>query len=213
MLQWGRDVIVADGLRRVRVLRRQRHASMGPRRYRRGWFKSHIGRELRRSASMGPRRYRRGWTITVDGTWEREWLQWGRDVIVADGEVRPSKYDAKTAKLQWGRDVIVADGWASATRRGTPSANSFNGAATLSSRMVHRVDLAGETSRVLQWGRDVIVADGRNGVQLIAARPGASMGPRRYRRGWLRSSPNASPRCELQWGRDVIVADGWLTVR
>ncbi len=37
LLQWGRDVIVADGLILIRCGVSMQKASMGPRRYRRGW--------------------------------------------------------------------------------------------------------------------------------------------------------------------------------
>ncbi len=59
---------------------------------------------------MGPRRYRRGWaadaSVAYNGTGE---LQWGRDVIVADGRAGRRRI-ALANLLQWGRDVIVADG-------------------------------------------------------------------------------------------------------
>ncbi len=177
---------------------------MGPRRYRRGWsscgplvprragfngaatLSSRMARcerypRPRTRASMGPRRYRRGWDSASWGllSWpscfngaatlssrmgnprrytsrRRSQLQWGRDVIVADGSM---DYDARawTDLLQWGRDVIVADGWGCHSSVG--SCSCFNGAATLSSRMGKR-----------PW------------TPLPHSR--ASMGPRRYRRGW-----------------------------
>ncbi len=109
-------------------------------------------------------------------------LQWGRDVIVADGGCSGSSAASIAMKLQWGRDVIVADGcfsWAWCSRN-----PGFNGAATLSSRMAERDPSCDVNLEKLQWGRDVIVADGRTRSTVSYAAP------------WL------------QWGRDVIVADG-----
>ncbi len=91
MLQWGRDVIVADG-------------------------------------SSSP--------ATFASPYSPAPLQWGRDVIVADGTAERDEIDVAVGVLQWGRDVIVADGIRPPSSR--LRALSFNGAATLSSRMASR---------------------------------------------------------------------------
>uniref|UniRef100_E6Q6S1 Uncharacterized protein n=1 Tax=mine drainage metagenome TaxID=410659 RepID=E6Q6S1_9ZZZZ len=106
-------------------------------------------------------------------------LQWGRDVIVAEiGGVHPGA--PVLPKLQWGRDVIVAEiRQLSAPLR---ALSRFNGAATLSSR---------------------------KSADTISHRQkrGASMGPRRYRRGNTDSRSRPHVQLALQWGRDVIVAE------
>ncbi len=61
-----------------------------------------------------------------------QWLQWGRDVIVAEiaTDVRAQSW---VSALQWGRDVIVAE--------------------------MRRTRLRRSITSLLQWGRDVIVAE------------------------------------------------------
>ncbi len=105
---------------------------------------------------MGPRRYRRGWHRNRDPLH-----------IIIDASMGPRRY-----RRGW-------YGGASPRRVGVPS---FNGAATLSSRMVDQV-------------RVVETAVGFNGAATLSSRMesglapapqwlAASMGPRRYRRGW-----------------------------
>ena len=160
MLQWGRDVTVAD---RPPVRVRDRRGVQ---------------------ASMGPRRYRRGSDnqpyILASGMSE---LQWGRDVTVADRfNVLYAKLSNK--QLQWGRDVTVADRSSSERimndgktasmgprryRRGSPCASAAAPArlmlqwgrdVTVADRPSFRRDGRIRTRR-LQWGRDVTVADRR----------------------------------------------------
>ena len=54
-------------------------------------------------------------------------LQWGRNLIVAEGQLAPLVREEQGV-LQWGRNLIVAEG----TRRGVSGqrGRSFNGAAT-----------------------------------------------------------------------------------
>ena len=157
---------------------------------------------------MGPRRYRRG-CVPAAATWFASafWLQWGRDVTVADvAKVVLAECDAVKA-LQWGRDVTVADVGTSDDST-CASASSFNGAATLPSRMYTRREAGHNCFPVLQWGRDVTVADVQSAHVRALSVGRASMGPRRYRRGcpWSRWRRCSSTRT-LQWGRDVTVAD------
>ncbi len=179
---------------------------------------------------MGPRRYRRGWWIPKRTPAAGSRLQWGRDVIVADGVV---------GRIGW-LDNAGFNGAATLSSRMGDTSSSvrragycFNGAATLSSRM-------GFTSRAKTCWRIASMGPRRyrRGWGTAAAGPhqhpaAASMGPRRYRRGWSTRAPRASsvlegfngaatlssrmdlcvryqsPRIRsLQWGRDVIVADG-----
>ncbi len=183
-------------------------------------------------ASMGPRRYRRGWVPAFRRpNLCPDWLQWGRDVIVADGRILPLNRTT-SLELHWGRDVIVADG-RSGYRCRKRRAASFNGAATLSSRMAHEAPTVTGAIGRLQWGRDVIVADGRpsryqlhakwnrfNGAATLSSRMehhltlaiptrssfnGAATLSSRMA---IRQTANIGDGGELQWGRDVIVADG-----
>ncbi len=103
MLQWGRDLTVAD------IWESQR-------------------KELYdEAASMGPRPNGRGYTDA--GAWVSTVveLQWGRDLTVADISCSASTAIGMRA-LQWGRDLTVADMRTYGMRpSGTPR---FNGAAT-----------------------------------------------------------------------------------
>ncbi len=89
-------------------------ASMGPRRYRRGWVDVRFRHDARGHGSFNGAA-----TLSsrmVDGTGRvlqpvsDDLLQWGRDVIVADGRKIAEAAASIVSKLQWGRDVIVADG-------------------------------------------------------------------------------------------------------
>ena len=108
---------------------------------------------------MGPRRYRRGSlrdTTCATGVVQ---LQWGRDVTVAD-RVRVVRDGAALGDASMGPRRY---------RRGSPtgsrlcaklSGRSFNGAATLPSRIVSkRLSRRLRKIKMLQWGRDVTVAD------------------------------------------------------
>ncbi len=205
-LQWGRDVIVADGRPDTASCRRAASfngaATLSSRMGERAQGRVFLG-----DASMGPRRYRRGWSaaggtshitalgfngaatlssrMDVAGDEIEPYfllLQWGRDVIVADGRISSSSAPSLWL-LQWGRDVIVADGrrepgrresgrrasmgprryrrgWSRPRNRTRRASRSFNGAATLSSRMGTSLSGSRKSAGSLQWGRDVIVADG-----------------------------------------------------
>ena len=54
-------------------------------------------------------------------------LQWGRNLIVAEGLIRDYLWE-KRYKLQWGRNLIVAEGSCKTESHEGPA--SFNGAAT-----------------------------------------------------------------------------------
>ncbi len=192
-------------------------ASMGPRRYRRGWRRHRAQRSRGPGASMGPRRYRRGWWLEAEeAVYHLVFASMGPRRYRRGWEV-PRLVAPPCSGLQWGRDVIVADGVTSA-KRGRPSrrfngaatlssrmgngeprllyhnGTRFNGAATLSSRMVdHARELAQWSG--LQWGRDVIVADGIPAPRPSSQASSASMGPRRYRRGWVTTGDGVAVNC------------------
>ena len=207
MLQWGRDVIVAEIYLATRGHGPGQCASMGPRRYRRGNGEVHgIDALLRIVASMGPRRYRRGNACERSPKRRaKRTLQWGRDVIVAE-IVSPFISLARQDALQWGRDVIVAE---------MPRAQRFSFdvlPASMGPRRYRRgneTDTGGKHGATgLQWGRDVIVAemniftDSRprlhtcfNGAATLSSRKSVAF------------RPGLPGEYVLQWGRDVIVAE------
>ena len=84
-LQWGRNLIVAEGVHLLRfpvvVL-----ASMGPQ-------LDSCGRVL----------------VEFSGEPNLIVLQWGRNLIVAEGDYRKA-YPEVFGRLQWGRNLIVAEG-------------------------------------------------------------------------------------------------------
>ncbi len=83
---------------------------------------------------MGPRRYRRGWSASGLTCRRRPGFN-GAATLSSRMEQLGPQGQERLLELQWGRDVIVADGRAF-LRLGSDSRKSFNGAATLSSRMV-----------------------------------------------------------------------------
>ncbi len=73
-----------------------------------GYKRRHNGTHRNR-ASMGPRHRCRGSRKPRSFRTRRlDWLQWGRDIAVADRELKEHKR-ALLAELQWGRDIAVAD--------------------------------------------------------------------------------------------------------
>src|SRR5579883_1105824 len=89
-LQWGRDLIVAETPRLPRRVQLQVLASMGPRLNSRGDCRFESCRARHCSASMGPRLNSRGDELIIDpdGPAEPSGLQWGRDLIVAETQLR-----------------------------------------------------------------------------------------------------------------------------
>ena len=108
LLQWGRDLSVAEGgcTGRVRGARRPRFNG---------------------AATFRSRKARRPFPCSLHNSP----LQWGRDLSVAEG-TNPIPRGHTFSTLQWGRDLSVAEG----TSRGCPDrqSESFNGAATFRSR-------------------------------------------------------------------------------
>ena len=210
MLQWGRNFIVAEIVRKTATAFLWIAASMGPQLYRCGnvyspaglartlmglqWGRNFIVAEI----CLGIRSIMTAITM----------LQWGRNFIVA--EMNGALDNITTdAMLQWGRNFIVAEIhtrgctlsasvrasmgpqlYRCGNRRIAPCVNPiaicFNGAATLSLRKFTK--LGNKNGNVyivvLQWGRNFIVAE---------IRPAC-----------------ATSRCRswsLQWGRNFIVAE------
>ncbi len=132
-------------------------------------------------ASMGPRRCRRGRSGVArqpeDSTDE---LQWGRVVADAEGSF------ATRARSSW----ACFNGAASLPTRKDdssagvlPRASRFNGAASLPTRKGGEADIEKPPGFLLQWGRVVADAEGTRRFSGTSGPLGASMGPRRCRRG------------------------------
>ena len=146
------------------------------------------------AASMGPRSFDRGKRHLGAIGMDRRWLQWGRDLSIAESK-KVGRGIKKHWKLQWGRDLSIAE------RPPSPCPHQ-------------------STTESLQWGRDLSIAESsmtdrsdrarhsgfngaaifrsrkeevRAGIQLV--RP-ASMGPRSFDRGKvMRVVWNVSDHC------------------
>ena len=89
LLQWGRDLSVAEGGHRRRQRGAGPHlASMGPRPFGRGRPAMRPPRHSWRPASMGPRPFGRGRRAAGGFSLRYRMLQWGRDLSVAEGRAR-----------------------------------------------------------------------------------------------------------------------------
>ena len=155
-------------------------------------------------ASMGPQLDSCGRTASSWPKQNSSVLQWGRNLIVAEGRTRrpagravlasmgpqldscgrEGGQDVRTlvGMLQWGRNLIVAEGYIHRTESTLPAA--------------------------LQWGRNLIVAEGTE-LPRPQEKSQASMGPQLDscgRRGV--GAPGRSAEAWLQWGRNLIVAEG-----
>ncbi len=157
LLQWGRDIAVADRGFALGYRNELPHASMGPRHRCRGssgtsWTALSDG-----LASMGPRHRCRG--STRCGRWHRRERHRFNGAATSLSRIEPSRYVSTTPPglLQWGRDIAVAD----RTRaiRASSCPRSFNGAATSLSRIAPKAPARPLRRRQLQWGRDIAVAD------------------------------------------------------
>ncbi len=104
MLQWGRDVSVAE------------------------IFSQKLRQRCFNGAATFPSRK---WLLSVTTFCGKAMLQWGRDVSVAEIDDGDSS-ELSLVRLQWGRDVSVAEICRCALAR--RSARRFNGAATFPSR-------------------------------------------------------------------------------
>ena len=231
MLQWGRDLSVAEG-RRYRQGRRIVHSFNGAATFRsrkeKPWtppagrttsgfngaatFRSRKGYSTRRSPppqqgfnGAATFRSRKG-RAPRWGASGMALLQWGRDLSVAEGATLISDLrrvlKASMGPRPFGRGRSAAAPTVVWMSRG------FNGAATFRSRKV------GESAGI----EEVIMASmgprpfGRGRFARLlqdAQRRRASMGPRPFGRG--RGIPKAAGRHRpqrLQWGRDLSVAEG-----
>ena len=71
--------------------------------------RAHMG-DVNRLASMGPQPFGCGRGEGRMATKYRLQLQWGRNLSVAEGPLRPSRSGHVSIQLQWGRNLSVAEG-------------------------------------------------------------------------------------------------------
>ena len=180
LLQWGRDLEVAERKGKKKSRGKSRGASMGPRLGSRGKFARLAANDYANLASMGPRLGSRGKSFVLLGKVEPSKLQWGRDLEVAESRFSLS-FSCTAILLQWGRDLEVAE---RVPRPVTTNCIScFNGAATWKSRKVVLRVSCNRDMFALQWGRDLEVAESESIAMPSARRIIASMGPRLGSRG------------------------------
>ena len=205
MLQWGRNLTVAEGPGR-RQVGRPADASMGPQ-------LDSCGRMERRRPS--PRAARASMGPQLDSC--------GR------GSSQPEL--VLEIELQWGRNLTVAEGGAARPQTGAAPDASMGpqldscGRACSCPGAPHKRDM-------LQWGRNLTVAEGACGERVVGKalasmgpqldscgrrRPGrrgprrllASMGPQLDSCGRVYAARTAALEAlELQWGRNLTVAEG-----
>ena len=114
-LQWGRNLIVAEGLGRARA-REYLGTSMGPQLDSCGRSILAGARPGTRGTSMGPQLDSCGRRAPPKKTpTKKAALQWGRNLIVAEGRSRFFGF-CRLIILQWGRNLIVAEGLTSFLR-------------------------------------------------------------------------------------------------
>ncbi len=160
-LQWGRDLEVAESRHNDWWDRLSVRASMGPRLGSRGKVEVKSSKPSKAFASMGPRLGSRGKSSPCLNLLCLQWLQWGRDLEVAESDTLLNQFGSDV-RLQWGRDLEVAE---SLMKNG---------------RLVF--------ADSLQWGRDLEVAESKAGKRSLLVAIGASMGPRLGSRGKTRGS-------------------------
>ena len=159
-LQWGRNLIVAEGQSLSKTPRRPARASMGP--------------QLDSCGRL----------MAVDaGVAIAEALQWGRNLIVAEGcatknldlgrrtsmgpqldscgRHRPQSGSCCALPLQWGRNLIVAEGEGPGPVQEAGPGTSMGPQLDSCGRTTGVNDVS--TRPVLQWGRNLIVAEGSSG--------------------------------------------------
>ncbi len=108
MLQWGRDIIVADREKAAASYSENIVASMGPRHHRRGSVNAYDVIALEDLASMGPRHHRRG-SVRYFGEAAVAYAASMGPRHHRRGSCTATKRRLVKRELQWGRDIIVAD--------------------------------------------------------------------------------------------------------
>ncbi len=157
-------------------------------------------------------------------------LQWGRGLGTAERwTLRPRT--CCVCSLQWGRGLGTAERWIPVAH-GLHFLGSFNGAAVLGPRRVHKIQAEHNPLHLLQWGRGLGTAESLKPLEdeeraLLRFNGAAVLGPRRGgverglrqkelcfngaavlgpRRG-IKCACNAMAARMLQWGRGLGTAE------
>ena len=206
ILQWGRNLFVAECGFRPAARPIPMRPSMGPQLVRCGMECTHDHSRLRPPPSMGPQLVRCGMQHHGHGcSLYRTCLQWGRNLFVA--ECKPASHVVKPSfLLQWGRNLFVAECSAD-NGKVQPRCRPSMGPQLVRCGMLD-IRLTWVMSAFLQWGRNLFVAE------CVAAPEGAlepcapSMGPQLVRCGMSIMLLFASVKMIiLQWGRNLFVAE------
>ena len=109
MLQWGRDLSVAECGRHDFYVDAERRASMGPRPFGRGMlvYPETIAGDP--SASMGPRPFGRGMQVRNQPCDDPQKASMGPRPFGRGMRIPTAKMPTMTNTLQWGRDLSVAE--------------------------------------------------------------------------------------------------------
>ena len=109
-----------------------------------------------------------------------EWLQWGRDQLIAETSIFNQLLDYPWT-LQWGRDQLIAE-----TRSSAPSARARTRLQWGRDQLIAETSLSWRPlpgQEPLQWGRDQLIAETYLILSAMLALVAASMGPRSIDRG------------------------------
>ncbi len=128
VLQWGRDLVVAEKKDRLVALAVVDVASMGPRLGSRGKYAGGAMRASLVRASMGPRLGSRGKTGYTHFWRMPQFASMGPRLGSRGKRISSMLKMFDAIQLQWGRDLVVAEKTSRAGLRLT--CDSFNGAAT-----------------------------------------------------------------------------------
>ncbi len=212
-LQWGHGEFAVENAPSSPVTPPGREASMGPRRIRRGEHRSRFRfHRPERQASMGPRRIRRGERRRPARAGAEGAASMGPRRI-RRGELRSSWpvtsrgkncFNGATANSPW--RTMRSAACPRRPRRG------FNGATANSPwRTTVAACVAEYRRKLLQWGHGEFAVENERALETLKAlADGASMGPRRIRRGERGRCARDDPGAVLQWGHGEFAVENDL---
>ena len=146
LLQWGRNLTVAEGVVGAEWESVLADASMGP-----------------QLDSCGRLRH------DLDARIESHKLQWGRNLTVAEGQGR-RRPRPNRRPLQWGRNLTVAEGVARCLRVGRAALLQWGRNLTVAEGGVLFTPVL--LILLLQWGRNLTVAEGSAAISWAAGANG-----------------------------------------
>ena len=109
---------------------------------------------------------------------DRPWLQWGRNLSVAEGAARATMARREAEALQWGRNLSVAEG--NEVTANIVNANLLQWGRNLSVAEGSPTIWLAPYDYPLQWGRNLSVAEGEPAAAPPPLPPRASMGPQPF---------------------------------